>query len=68
MAADSSPLTEEHFEEMKVQLRNLDEADAQIRRAITGGIDMAAQQKQTADMRVQLMKLAQAYFPGRSLR
>jgi hypothetical protein len=64
----SSPLTDEHFQEMRKQLANLDEADAQIRKAIQAGIDMSAQQKQTAEMRTQLMKIAQAYFPGKSLR
>lgn len=67
MADLSSPLTEDHFNEIKMQLKNLNEADAQIRKATSAGIDMTAQQKQTADMRVQLMKIAQAYFPGRSL-
>ncbi len=59
------PLTDVDFDEIKLQLQNLTDVDAEIKRAESAGLDMAAQKKEATLARNQLTKLRQAYFPNR---
>ena len=53
------------LDELKAQLKQLDEADSYLRRAVAAGIDMSAQSTKSAEIRAQLLKFAQAFYPGR---
>ena len=63
--ANSEPLTEEDLVQINERLDDLTQADLIIDKAIRAGIDMAEPKKTAAETRVQLMKIKQAFFPGR---
>ena len=65
MADRPGPLTEEDLKGIKDNLALLNEAEAIIDRAMRGGIDMSEQKKQTAELRTQLTRLGQSFFPGK---
>jgi len=65
MAEAKGPLTEEDLKGINEQLDRLDEAGRIIDQAMRGGIDMGEQRKQTADLRQQLIRIKQSFFPGR---
>lgn len=65
MAETKGPLTEEDLAGMNEQMLKLDEASRLIDQAIRGGIDMSEQRKQTAELRQQLTRIKQSFFPGR---
>jgi hypothetical protein len=52
------------LENIKAQLRQLDEADSEIKRAKMAGIDMTVQEQQSKEARQQLLRIRQTYFPG----
>lgn len=59
------PLTEQDLAEMNVRLADLDRADSLIDQSIRGGIDMTAQRQKSRELREQLLRLKQSFFPGR---
>jgi hypothetical protein len=65
VANAQSPLTDEDLTGINEQLSKLDDAAKLIDQAIRGGIDMSEQRKQTADLRQQLTRIKQSFFPGR---
>ncbi len=65
MAKRNGPLTDTDLEEMKVRLAELDEAELLIQQAIRGGIDVKAQQERVRELRDQLTRMRQSFFPGR---
>jgi len=62
---DDGPLTEKDFEDMQDRLRQLDQAEETIRRAQTAGLDFTEQQKQVRELRAQITKIRNSFFPGR---
>lgn len=58
-------LTETDFAELTANLKRLDEAEENIRQAVQAGLDMGAEQIRVRDLKAQLLKLKQAYFPNR---
>lgn len=62
--AQEDPFTQEDLAKMKTGLEKLHDADAQIRKAQSAGINMDAQAKRTKELRVQLTQIKQTYFPG----
>lgn len=60
-----SPLKEEDLAELKVKLSELDDADKLIEQSKRAGIDVAVQTERSRDLRDRLMKLRQAFWPGR---
>jgi CRISPR/Cas system-associated endoribonuclease Cas2 len=65
MADQQGPLTDEDLAAIKENLARLDEAERIVDQAIRGGIDMQAQKKQTTELRTQLKRIQQSFFPGR---
>ena len=65
MAEPEGPLGTADLDEMKVQLVALDRADKVIDQAIRGGLDMSTQKAKAHELRAQLTKLRQSFFPGR---
>lgn len=65
MATPEGPLTETDLATMNDQLDLLNTVDREIAKAERAGIDMTNQKKQSSEQRQQLLKLKQAYFPGR---
>lgn len=63
--ANQGPLTETDLSEINRRLGELDEADRLIEQSIRGGIDMSEQQKRARELRDQLQRLKQSFFPGR---
>jgi len=63
--AMNGPLTEEDFENIKVQLTTLDDLDEQLRLAAQAGVDVEDQKKRARESRTQLNKLKTTYFPNR---
>jgi len=64
MANDLDPGAPFTLAELKSQLTQLDAADSYLRRAVSAGIDMSEQAKKSAEIRTQLLKFAQAFYPG----
>ena len=64
MPEHEGPLTHDDFEELKVRLSELDEADRLIEQAVRGGIDVTEQQTRTRELRERLMRIKQSFFPG----
>jgi len=61
----SEPLTEADLTEIKNRLGDLDRADAIIAKLARAGVDVTQQQQTSREQREQLLKLRQAFFPGR---
>jgi hypothetical protein len=65
MANDlDNPFPPGTLEELITRLEELDRADRLIDRSIQAGIDMTAERKKSADLRTQLMRFRQSFFPG----
>jgi hypothetical protein len=62
---EDSPFTEDDLARMQEQLKNLDRADRIINRASRGGIDVSTMSQTSRELRDQLTKLKNAFFPGR---
>lgn len=59
------PLTDADLEEINAKLGELDGVDSEIQRALRAGIPVEEQKREAHETRVKLMKIKQAYFPGR---
>lgn len=59
------PLTDADFEDLKAQLKNLDEAERVLDQATRGGIDVSEQRARSRELRERVTKLKNAFFPGR---
>lgn len=64
MAGTSSLLTEQHLQQIKQGLAQLDRAQAELDLAKSAGIALPDQQSQIDDTRAKLLALRQTYFPG----
>lgn len=62
--AEAGPLGPEDLAQMKLGIDKLNEADNQIRKAQSAGIEMGPQSTKTKELREQLTKIRQVYFPG----
>lgn len=60
-----SPIKEEDLGELNDRLKELDTADTLIDQSIRAGIDMKEQKERSQELRQRLMKMKQAFFPGR---
>lgn len=65
MADLQNPLSEQDFEDIRVRLKDLDDADALIRKSELAGLDVTEQKARAKDLREQLMKIKQAFFPNK---
>lgn len=65
MPNPQGPLTDADLQEITRRLSELDEADRLIEQSIRGGIDMVEQQKRSRELRDQLQRIKQSFFPGR---
>jgi uncharacterized membrane protein YjjP (DUF1212 family) len=65
MPETGSPLTAEDLKALNENLERLDDASKIIDQATRGGIDMSEQRKQTQELRTQLLRIKQSFFPGR---
>lgn len=54
------------LEDIRAQLRSLDDADKEIQLAQRAGIDVAEQVKEATDLRAKLIRIRQAYYPGQT--
>jgi hypothetical protein len=59
------PLGETDYVELVRRMKDLDEADLQIQKAVQAGVDVSAQREKSRELRGQLLRLKQSYFPGR---
>ncbi len=64
MAEETGPLKAADLVELTAQLARLQTAELEIERAERAGIDLADQKTRVRDLRTQLSKIKQAYFPG----
>lgn len=62
--AEPGPLGPEDLAQMKLGIDKLNEADNQIRKAQSAGIDMGKHATKTKELREQLTRIRQVYFPG----
>jgi hypothetical protein len=62
---DDNPFTEADLTELQQKMRDLDRADRIIQRAKRGGLDMTTLEETSRELRTQLTKLKNAFFPGR---
>lgn len=63
--AKNQPLTEQDLARINDNLRQITDAQEAIRQAEMAGLDMATQKETCKDCRNKLLKLKQAYFPGK---
>lgn len=61
----SAPLTESDLDDINRSLQRLDDASVIMDRARQAGIDVTAFEQRQRDARDKLLKLKQAFFPGR---
>ncbi len=61
----SSPLTETDLDDINRALTRLEDANALIEKATMAGIDVQPFQQRSREARDRLMKIKQAFFPGR---
>lgn len=59
------PLTDKDLKDIDEHLKNLDEAELELGRAIRAGIEVTDQAERIRDARTRLKKIKSAYFPGR---
>ncbi len=67
MANQNEPLDESHLVEIDKSLKQLGEAKLQIEKAKRAGIDLGTAEADLFDNEGKLMKIRQAYFPGKPL-
>jgi len=60
----AEPLVEADLEEINLRLDQLLVADSQIKKAEQAGLDVTTQRESSRNLRNQLLKLKQTYFPG----
>jgi len=59
----NSPLTDEHLQQIKAALRQIDIAESQIILAKQAGIDVARLEQELMDSKNRLRALKNTYFP-----
>lgn len=64
MPQHPGPLQDKDLVEMNTRLEELAEAETLIQQAIRGGIDVKEQQKRVKELRDQLLRMKQSFFPG----
>lgn len=63
--ANGSPLAPPFtLAELRERIAELHDAEVYLGKAIAAGINMTDQKKQTEDIKAQLLKFAQAFYPG----
>jgi hypothetical protein len=62
---EESPFTDEDLKNLNARLEDLNKADRIINRAMRGGIDVSTLRSTSTELREQLTKLKNAFFPGR---
>jgi hypothetical protein len=67
MADDTAanPFTEADLATWNEKLKELDTADLVMTKAENAGIDVSAQRAKSQEIRSQLLRLKQSFFPGR---
>lgn len=65
MPEEDNPFTEDDLLELQNRMKDLDRADRIINRAMRGGLDMSTLRDTSSELRTQLTKLKNAFFPGR---
>jgi hypothetical protein len=60
----TNPFPPNTLDDLKQRLSDLDTAEALIDKAARAGIDMTEQKKKSADLRAQLLRFRQSFFPG----
>ena len=55
-------------DELRENLANLDLAEQLIEKGTQAGFDLSAQKAKTKELRDQLHKIGQSFFPGKNLR
>jgi len=60
----AEPIVEADQEEFNLRLDQLLVADSQIKKAEQAGLDVTTQRESSRNLRNQLLKLKQTYFPG----
>lgn len=61
----NGPLRDEDLTEINESIKALDEADKLIDQAVRAGIDISDKREESRQSRERLMKIKQAFFPGR---
>lgn len=61
----NGPLRDEDLIEINESIKALDEADKLIDQAVRAGIDISDKREESRQSRERLMKIKQAFFPGR---
>lgn len=62
---EKGPFTEDDLVELNKRLGDLADAERLIEQSQRAGIDMAEQTKRARELKEQLMRLKQSFFPGR---
>jgi hypothetical protein len=62
---EESPFTDADLANLNARLEDLNKADRIINRAMRGGIDVSTLRSTSTELREQLTKLKNAFFPGR---
>lgn len=62
---DDNPLTDQDLQSMNEGLEKLKVAESLIEKSIRAGIDMSEQAKRTREVKEQLTRIKQTFFPGR---
>lgn len=65
MATPIGPLTEEHYQQLRNALDQINQTKQQIELAKRAGIDVSASEAQLADTETKLRQIKSVYFPGR---
>lgn len=63
--AEEGPLTDADLVELKKNLEELDKADKLIDQALRAGIDVGTQKDRAKEARDKLMRMKQAFWPGK---
>lgn len=66
MPDPKSPMTDADLVQINERLSELDEADKLIDASIRAGIDIKDQRERTQELRSRLVRMKQAFFPGRT--
>ena len=66
MPETKPPMTEADLVQINERISELDEADKLIDASIRAGIDIKDQRERTQELRSRLVRMKQAFFPGRT--
>jgi hypothetical protein len=61
----NGPLGEEDLESINTALREIEEAEGIINQAKAAGIDLTRQEGEARETKAKLLRIKQAFFPGR---